>query len=97
MDRPQSASWHPEQIKAAVRMRGVTLTALAVSRGLPPSACREALVRPRPAGERAIAAFLGVPLHELWPGRWHADGRRRYPRASYPAGHAPQCSKRAAA
>lgn len=40
--------WHPEDIKAAIRKRGVSLTALAVSHGLRPSACRESLIYPVP-------------------------------------------------
>ena len=68
--------WHKEDIKAAVRKRGVTLTQLALSAGLAESTCRNALIRPTPSGNRAIAAFLGLPLHELWPQWFGPDGSR---------------------
>lgn len=67
---------HPEDIKAAVRKRGMTLTALAEREGLEPSACRDALIRPRPEGEKAIARFTGLPLHQLWPSRYDEEDRR---------------------
>lgn len=67
--------WHPEEIKCAVRMRGTTLTALALSRDLPEAACRLALIRRHRAGEAAIAKFLGVSVQELWPDRYDGEGR----------------------
>ena len=70
-------SQHPEDIKAAVRKRGKTLTQLAREAGLTESACREALIRPMPAGNRAIANFLGCTVHDLWPLWFEEDGRRR--------------------
>ncbi|WP_119167077.1 helix-turn-helix domain-containing protein [Algihabitans albus] len=73
--------WHPEDIKAAVRKRGTTLTRLALDNGLYESACRVALNRPSLAGERAIAAFLGVSAQSLWPSRYQRDGTPKHPRA----------------
>jgi Ner family transcriptional regulator len=70
-------TWHPELIKAAVRMKGVTLTELATRNGLCASACREALLYSRPTAERVISDFLGVPLPLLWPERYDAKGTRR--------------------
>lgn len=74
--------WHPEDIKAAIRKTGITLTTLGQSRGLGGSTCRVALTRPCPAGEIVIAEYLGVAPKELWPDRYHADGTPRHPRAS---------------
>ena len=68
---------HPEDIKAAVRKKGVTLTSLAVKNGLDPSACRAALKRPYGRAEKAISSLLGIPLHRLWPDRYDASGRRK--------------------
>lgn len=68
--------WHREDIKAAIRKRGTTVTQLALDNGLSDSACRVALVRPSPAGESVIASFLGVPLQVLWPDRYDPYGRR---------------------
>ncbi|MEN2427225.1 helix-turn-helix transcriptional regulator [Chromobacterium vaccinii] len=75
--------WHKEDIKAAIRKRGSTMNALALARELPPSTIRNALIRPVFSGEIAIAEFLGVPAHELWPDRWTPDGRRIRPRYAH--------------
>lgn len=64
------AGWHPEQIKAAVRMRGITLSELARRHGYGADACRLALRRPWPRVERIIADELGVPPSQLWPERY---------------------------
>jgi Ner family transcriptional regulator len=61
--------WDRYAIRAAVHRRGKSLTELARDAGVFESACREALVRPCTTGERLIADFLCVPLHELWPER----------------------------
>lgn len=71
--------WHPEDIKAEVRKRGVTLADIARSAGIAGNALRLALTLPRRDAERAIAAFLGVHPMVIWPSRYHADGRRKRP------------------
>lgn len=68
--------WHPADIRAEVTKRGKTLTGLALENGLHSSACRAALIRSLPNAELAISRLLDVPLHELWPDRWDAEGRR---------------------
>lgn len=73
---PKATPWHREQIKAAIRMRGVTLSKLATDKGMHESACRQALSRPSPAGEAIISEFLNVSLSELWPDRYAPNGRR---------------------
>jgi len=73
----EPAGWHSEDIKAAIRKTGITLTQLALMNGLSESACRMALCKPCKAAEYVIAAYLRVPLHELWPLRYHRDGSRR--------------------
>ncbi|WP_323034561.1 helix-turn-helix transcriptional regulator [Pararhodobacter sp.] len=71
-----SGDWHPEEIKAAVRMLGSTLYALSRDAGLPEHACRSALRRSHFDGEFAIAEFLGVSPRQVWPSRYRADGSR---------------------
>lgn len=83
MGMTQTPGWHKEDIKAAIRKRGTTMNELARERGLPPSTVRNALIRPAFSGEVAIAEFLGVPAHELWPERWTKDGRRIRPRYAH--------------
>ncbi|MBI1407333.1 MAG: transcriptional regulator [Caulobacter sp.] len=59
-----------------VRMRGKTLSQLALDAGLTESACRAALTRCVPKADKAIARFLGVSLHSLWPDRYDDEGGR---------------------
>lgn len=80
MGDTQTPGWHREDIKAAIRKRGKTMNDLARERGLRPSTVRNALSRPVSSGEVAIAEFLGVAAHELWPDRWTPEGRRIRPR-----------------
>lgn len=65
---------HREDIKAAIRKRHSTLAAIARANGLDPSTLSKSLVQAVPAGERAIARFLGMSLHSLWPDRYALDG-----------------------
>ena len=71
-----SGDWHPEEIKAAVRMSGSDYEQLANASGLPRGVVRVAAKRPHFEGERVIAAFLGVRPSEIWPSRFRADGSR---------------------
>lgn len=70
--------WHPEDIKAAVRKTGITLTALAKMNGLPAGACRAALFSPNYRGEMAIATWLGRSPRTLWPDRYTVAGTPMY-------------------
>lgn len=70
---------HPEDIKAAVRKTGTTLTALALQAGLPEHACRRALRQPYFMAERAIAEHLGLSPRQIWPQRYRADGTTKHP------------------
>lgn len=72
----QKKDWHPEDIKAAVRKTGTNLGQLALQNGLSESACRKSLRVPAPRSDRAISDLLNVPLNELWPSRYDAQGRR---------------------
>jgi len=74
-----AADWHPEDIKAAVRKRGITLADVARGARLGEAALRLALTLPRSEAEKAIAAALDVHPMEIWPSRYHADGARRRP------------------
>ena len=66
--------WHPELIKAEVRMRGTNLTKLAIENGMHRTALTKAIYEPLTKGEKIIADFLGVSLHELWPDRYDREG-----------------------
>lgn len=69
----------PEDIKAAVRKRGVTLTELARRNGLQSAALRLALTLPRAQAERVIASFLDVHPMQIWPSRYSRSGQRLRP------------------
>lgn len=75
MTDQQTRNWHREDIKAAVRKTDISLSALAVSKGLPEHACRAALTGRSVEGEKAIAERINVPVWELWPGRWRKPRR----------------------
>ena len=62
--------WHREEIVAAVRKRGKTITALSIESGLSANTLKSALQFKYPKGERIISDFLGVPPQEIWPSRY---------------------------
>lgn len=68
--------WHRADIRAAVAKKGKTLTQLALDNGLEEWACRHALSRRHLPGEKAIADFVGVPVWDLWPGRWRRPTKK---------------------
>lgn len=84
------AGMHKEDIKAAIRKLGKTLQQLSLDNDLHGSAVQCALRRPFPSADKAISDFIGVPLHNIWPDRYDADGQRirsrrgRLPRESAP-------------
>lgn len=73
-------SWHPADIRAAVTKRGGTLSHIASEAGLHPHTGQQALKSPCYAAEQAIAAFLDMPAHEIWPGRYDSAGLTKQPR-----------------
>jgi len=76
--------WHRADIMAAVRKGGSSLAGIGREAGLARATMVWALVRPHERANRAIAEFLDVPLHDLWPQWFDADGklisRRPHPR-----------------
>lgn len=73
-------SWHPEDIKSAIRKNGVTLAELCDSYGLARGSISKALREPFKKSELAIADYLSVPVQILFPTRWTVDGKRVRPR-----------------
>jgi Ner family transcriptional regulator len=69
--RPKPLSgWHAEDVKAAIRKKGMTLTALSRRHEYSDSYLRGTLIRQRPHGEEIIAEFLGISPAEIWPDRY---------------------------
>ncbi len=78
---PKKASqedWHPADVIAALRKRGITLRALAVMHGIKDSSSfSAALVRSLPANEKRIADALEMHPKDIWPSRYFEDGTRK--------------------
>ncbi len=68
-------------IMAAVRKRGSTLAGVGRSVGLSRKSMSWALIRPHLRANAAIADFLGLSLHELWPQWFDRSGGRIDPRS----------------
>jgi lambda repressor-like predicted transcriptional regulator len=60
---------HPEQIKAAMRMKGVTPAALAETLGVARSTMSQVISGRAMSSRvrRAIAEVVGMPVSTLWP------------------------------
>lgn len=86
--------WHPEDIKAAIRKKGISLAELARRHGVLPRALPVALTRPHSPGEAAIADYLSVPAHLIWPSRYDRRGRRLSPQptANYSPAPRTECT-----
>lgn len=74
------SGWHPEDVKAAIRKKGVTLTSLALQHRFSEAYLRNTLMRPLYEGEQIIAKFLRVPAQQIWPDRYNDDGTPNYGR-----------------
>jgi len=71
------AGMHAEEIKAAIRMTGITLNQLSLDAGLGASTVRQAIFFHHcPAGERVIIDHLGLHPHAIWPNRYDRQGNR---------------------
>lgn len=73
--------WHPEDVKAAIRKTGLTMTELSLRHGLAENAVRTALRRPWPRVEAIVAAHLGLKPEQIWPSR--------YPNVTHGGDHTP--------
>jgi len=70
------AAPHKEDIKAAIHKKGSTLAAISIEAGLSDAACANALTRPVPRANHAIAQFLNISPHDLWPFWFDKYGKR---------------------
>jgi len=75
--RPKTLSgWHAEDVKAAIRKKGLTLSALSKKHKYSDSYLRGTLIRHRPQGQEIIARFLGVSPAEIWPERYNSGAKQ---------------------
>ena len=68
--------WHPADIIAALKKRGMSLAAVSRNAGLASSTLANALTRHWPKGERLIAEALDVAPENIWPSRYHKSEYR---------------------
>ena len=71
-----SGPLHIEEIKAKIRMKCGSLSAFERREKLPAGSVRDALRKPRPEVEKAIAKLIGFRPEQLWPGRFIRRGRQ---------------------
>ncbi|MFS1703770.1 helix-turn-helix domain-containing protein [Alteromonas sp. AMM-1] len=74
---PADNDWHPADIIAAIRKQELTLTELAIQNGLPNRACQTAIRKPHKKAEEVIASQLGLHPMQIWPSRYHSNGKRK--------------------
>ncbi len=71
------ADMHPEDIKAAIRKKGMTIAALAEANGMSKQALAMAIgARVSAPAEAIIARFIGMEPAKIWPSLYLSDGRR---------------------
>jgi Ner family transcriptional regulator len=70
----RSLDWHPEDVKAAVRKTGITLTDLAAKNGLHAKVIINATRRVSAPAQQIIARHLGLAPQTIWPSRYQPDG-----------------------
>ena len=92
-----TANTHPEDIKARVYKKGVTLQDIANAAKVSGDTVRKSVRVPCPKGNRVIADFLGVPLCTLWPEWYDARNNRLHPIDVIRSTHPRHCQKRRAA
>ncbi|KFB98096.1 DNA-binding repressor [Trabulsiella guamensis ATCC 49490] len=66
----KSQDWHPEDIKAAIRKRGMTTSQLSRINGLADSTLRNVFRHHWPKGELIIAEYLELKPIDIWPSRY---------------------------
>lgn len=76
MAKRSLSDMHPEDIKAAVRKKGWTLSEASLAYGVPECAARQALRRPYFSGEFVISEILSLSPRQIWPSRFDAQGNR---------------------
>ena len=70
----RACDWHREDIKAAIRKSGLTMSELSRRHGFEASAVRQTLGRPWPGVEAVIAGHLGMSPQVIWPSRYGEHG-----------------------
>ena len=69
------SGWHPEEIKARIRMTGVSVEQLSLAHGYSAGFLRAAFHRRLFEAEQIIAKHISIKPHVLWPDRYDASGK----------------------
>ena len=69
-EEPTGPDWHPADVLAALKKRGLTLAGLSAKHGYHATAAGKALKRPWPALEVLIANAIGLEPRQIWPSRY---------------------------
>ena len=69
--------WKPNEVKAELTRRSLSLRGLSRANGLHADTLRDALRRPYPKAERIIADAIDVSPHFIWPSRYRPDGAHK--------------------
>lgn len=72
----RTAAVDKQDIKAMIWKRGSTLRLISTQAGLDFDTASRSLIEPIPRANKAIADFLAISLHELWP-RWYDQNGNR--------------------
>lgn len=75
VDIPSNPRQRREWIKYQLRLRGLSLAALARQERVARTTAKKCLYEPYPKWERKIAKRLGVKPERLWPERYDTGGR----------------------
>jgi Ner family transcriptional regulator len=68
------SDWHPADIQAALKKRGLSLAGLSGTHGYHATAAGKALRHPWPALEMIIAQAIGLEPKQIWPSRYRSNG-----------------------
>lgn len=80
---PPPEDWHPADVVCALRKAGWSLRRLSAHHGYHPKSLQVAAYAGKwPAGERLIAAALGLTAQEIWPARYAERSAKRAARAA---------------
>jgi len=80
---PPPEDWHPADVVCALRKAGWSLRKLSAHHGFHPASLQVAAYAGKwPAGERLIAAAIGLTAQEIWPARYAERAAKRAARAA---------------
>ena len=72
----KNRQWDKHEIKAALGRMGKTLASIERENNLNKNDLSVSFNRPFEKADRVLSKALGVPLYEIWPDRYDADGNR---------------------